>query len=134
MLLFTLLATFLPATFAVKCYVCSWSPKDAPNRTVICNDDLFEANAVYILECSSGCETYTHWDSNGSLEQLRRNCLQPETELTNDCKEEETIAYKSKRCTCNSDLCNSAPLLSSSFFVPALILATSFIVKHLPGI
>ena len=57
---------FLYLALAVKCYICSWSPKDAANRTVICKDDLFEANAVAIAECENGCETYTHWDSNGT--------------------------------------------------------------------
>ncbi|GFS58340.1 uncharacterized protein TNIN_264561 [Trichonephila inaurata madagascariensis] len=112
MLLLTVIVAILPATFAVKCYTCSWSPKDAPNRTVMCNDEFFEGNAIAISECENGCQTYFHMDRNGLVEQVRRSCLQVGDEVTGNCVSEENKAFSSKRCTCNYNLCNMA----SSFY------------------
>lgn len=108
MLLLTVIIAILPATFAVKCYTCSWSPKDAPNRTVMCNDEFFEGNAIAISECENGCQTYFHMDRNGAVEQVRRSCLQVGDEVTGNCVSEENKAFSSKRCTCSYNLCNTA--------------------------
>lgn len=70
----------------------------------------------------------------GSLEHIRRNCVQPETPITGECKAEENALYTSKRCTCTSNLCNSASLLNISLFVPACLLSLLFISWHFHGI
>ncbi|CAL1289476.1 unnamed protein product [Larinioides sclopetarius] len=124
MLLLTLIAAFIPATFAVKCYTCSWSPKDAPNRTVMCNDEFFEGNAIAISECDNGCQTYVHMDRNGAIEQVRRSCLQPEDEMTGNCVSEENKAFSAKRCTCNYNLCNTgAPVYTAASYALLFLMA-----------
>lgn len=69
------------SALAVKCYTCSWSPKDAPNRTAMCNDEQFEGNALAISDCENGCQTYVHMDRNGKynfcLIQLRNGIWSP---------------------------------------------------------
>ncbi|KFM80659.1 hypothetical protein X975_16313, partial [Stegodyphus mimosarum] len=128
MLFWTFFIAFLPATLAVKCYICSWSPRDATNTTVMCSDEHFEANIVSMFDCDKGCETYVHIDANGDVVQLRRNCLQPETELTGDCRLEEKKAFTLKRCTCNSHLCNAA---SSAYMCSGVLLFLILILQFL---
>ncbi|KAG8188581.1 hypothetical protein JTE90_007187 [Oedothorax gibbosus] len=129
MLFLTIFAAFLPATLAIKCYTCSWSPKDAPNRTAMCNDEQFEGNALAISDCENGCQTYVHMDRNGVIEQMRRSCLQPDETMTGNCVNEENKVFSSKRCTCNYNLCNSAAsyVLANSVF----LLLASTLVLHI---
>ncbi|GIY78402.1 protein quiver [Caerostris darwini] len=126
LLVITLIAAFLPATFAVQCYTCSWSPKDAPNRTVMCSDEFFEGNALGVSDCDNGCQTYVHTDGNGAVEQLRRSCLQADEEMTGECVTEENKAFSSRRCTCNHDLCNAAAAPVAAL----LLLLLSFLAAY----
>ncbi|XP_047104176.1 uncharacterized protein LOC124723042 isoform X2 [Schistocerca piceifrons] len=48
---------------AVKCYICSWNPRDYDNDT--CTTDNFNPQRTRTDECDAGCETVIMRDSNG---------------------------------------------------------------------
>ncbi|XP_076344502.1 uncharacterized protein LOC143244171 isoform X2 [Tachypleus tridentatus] len=104
----TLFLTVLSEGLAVKCYLCSYSPEDKNNQTDSCSDHNFKPNVVYSLDCEHGCETFIQWDSNGILEHSRRNCVQNGVAITHSCTNDTKQGWSSKRCTCDSDFCNTA--------------------------
>nr|XP_015930696.1 uncharacterized protein LOC107457134 [Parasteatoda tepidariorum] len=125
MLILAIFIVLLPATYAHKtnCYVCSFSPKDATNRTSLCKDEEIAPNLVSTSECDYGCQTYTQIDSNGVFEHVRRNCAQPDSGIDyGTCKTEESNIYKSVRCVCNTYLCNAASTLTHAIILYTFIL------------
>lgn len=108
-LLFLVFLSLLTEGLAIQCYICSWSPEDQNNSTDSCTDFGFQSHKSYIHTCDHGCEIFVQWDSNGRMEQWRRNCFQKNhLPLTGDCKWDVSIGWKRKICTCDVDFCNSA--------------------------
>ena len=46
--------------------------------------------------------------SAGELENFYRNCVVKGKEVTNDCRDMTTVAFRKHVCRCDSDLCNAA--------------------------
>uniref|UniRef100_A0A4Q8K267 U33-Liphistoxin-Lth1a_1 n=1 Tax=Liphistius thaleban TaxID=1905330 RepID=A0A4Q8K267_9ARAC len=126
-LLLAAIASILPSGIAVRCYVCSWSPDDADNRTDWCTAKNFEPRVVNMLECENGCETFAQWDKNEVLEQWRRNCIETATEMKGKCVDGDTKYWSYKRCTCNADYCNSAIYLQNTSKIILLALIFLFL-------
>ena len=106
-----------------KCYVCSWSPA-SPNRTDTCTFENFNKDMTKVFDgCPYGCGIAAAYDSNEKLENFYRNCVVKGKEVTNDCRDETTVAFRNHFCRCNSDLCNSAAAVSSPVLLCTLAAA-----------
>ncbi|XP_076311967.1 uncharacterized protein LOC143225810 [Tachypleus tridentatus] len=119
------LLSLISQGFTTRCYICSWSPDDRNNQTDHCTDDNFHAQKVYSHECDHGCEVFVQWDSNGSLEQWRRNCVPEDVDIANSCEVINKIAWKRRICACDTDYCNGVSTLSGLRSLGAVL---SFII------
>ncbi|KAF0306155.1 hypothetical protein FJT64_022296 [Amphibalanus amphitrite] len=114
-----------------KCYICSWSPS-SPNRTDICTTENFNQHAVKVFDgCVYGCEIVAAYDSNGELENFYRNCVVKGKEVTNDCRDMTTVAFRKHVCRCGSDLCNTAAAAGPGLLgtLAAAVLTVSLVVR-----
>ena len=66
----------------------------------------------------------------GELENFYRNCVVKGKEITNDCRDETTAAYRNHVCRCDWDLCNAAdasgPALLCTLAAAALTISLTF--------
>lgn len=101
---------------AVRCYICSWSPRDQANRSDHCTHANFDPEKNFAHDCDHGCEFYSQNDLNGDFEHVRRNCA-PSDPPHKGCLSESSRAWTTVRCICNSDYCNAATRPTSTSLV-----------------
>ncbi|KAM7293209.1 uncharacterized protein LOC8029720 [Ixodes scapularis] len=120
---------------AVRCFVCSWSPRDQANRSDHCTHANFDPEKNFAHDCEHGCEFYSQNDLNGDFEHVRRNCA-PSDPPHKGCLSESSRAWTTVRCICNSDYCNAASKPTSISLVvlwTTLTLTLAAVIRpHLP--
>ncbi|XP_049953167.1 uncharacterized protein LOC126469881 isoform X2 [Schistocerca serialis cubense] len=100
---------------AVKCYICSWNPRDYDNDT--CTTDNFNPQRTRTDECDAGCETVIMRDSNGDLEMFYRNCY---TNGNYIYSKEMKRVNNEEKYKCSSRLCNAGTRIQLAF-LPVLL-------------